>query len=84
MKSQSRLCRLGVAELIANQPTLNKPVRVPWSSSLAAPPTPRRLQVVSYKKPPAILKAEKELKMARLTAPNEPVAANEAPDCKQQ
>jgi len=44
-------------------------------------------QVVSYKKPPAILKAEKELKAARLTTgADEPVSTSgsDAPECKQQ
>jgi len=45
--------------------------------------------VVSYKKPAAILKVEKELKTARLNAPDDPVSmggppGGDAPDCKQQ
>ena len=41
--------------------------------------------VISYKKPPVVLKAEQEAKVARLQAPEQkPAPDSENPECKQQ
>lgn len=62
--------------------------RLPLDDSLLTWTHENSTLIVTYRKPPAILKAEQEAKVARLQAPEQKPAAgavgDEAPDCKQQ
>ena len=62
--------------------------RLPLDDSLLTLTHENSTLIVTYRKPPAILKAEQEAKVARLQAPEQKSAAgavgDEAPDCKQQ